>query len=537
VKRHLFGIIFIIITNILILTACSSSKPAPTENISSQELNKDELVLAVGGEPETGFDPTTGWGRYGSPLFQSTLFKRNEELKIVEDLAQGYQISDDGKVWTVTLRDDVHFSDGQPLTAEDVKFTFETTVNKASVVDLTILEKVEALNGTTVVFTLKKAQSAFIHTLATTGIVPKHAYNEDYAENPVGSGPYQLVQWDKGQQLIIEANANYYNKKPFFQKVTFLFLEEDAAFAAAKSGTVDVAAIPPSFSRQEVPGMFLEAVKTVDNRGIVFPYVPSGGKTDSGLPVGNDVTSDRAIRQAINLAIDRNALIEGVLEGYGSPAYTSVDGLPWWNRETKFRDADMEGAGKLLKNAGWKDTDGDGILEKDGQKAEFSLYYPAGDNIRQSLSIAAADMLKPLGISIIVEGGSWDKIEQNMHSSAVMMGWGSHNPYEMYNIYSSENAGVEYYNTGFYNNEKVDEYFKEALAATDEHEANEYWKEAQWDGENGLSARGDAPWAWLVNIDHLYLVKEGLDIGEQSIHPHGHGWPVTDNITEWKWSE
>jgi peptide/nickel transport system substrate-binding protein len=96
---------------------------------------------------------------------------------------------------------------------------------------------------------------------------------------------------------------------------------------------------------------------------------------------------------------------------------------------------------------------------------------------------------------------------------------------------------VEYYNTGFYSNPTVDDWMNKALKATREEDALEYWKKAQWDGKTGLSAQGDAPWAWLVNIDHLYLVKDSLDIGKQRIHPHGHGWPVTDNIEEWTWKQ
>lgn len=168
-------------------------------------------------------------------------------------------------------------------------------------------------------------------------------------------------------------------------------------------------------------------------------------------------------------------------------------------------------------------------------EAEFSLYYPAGDVIRQSLAVAVADMIKPIGINIKIEGASWDIIGQMMHSNAVLMGWGSLDPYEMYSIYSSENAGVDYYNNGFYKNEKVDEYLEKALTTTDINEAIKYWQKAQWDGKTGLSAKGDAPWAWLVNIDHLYLVKEGLDIGKQRIQPHDHGWSVTYNIEDWKW--
>ena len=280
----------------IMLAGCNQSKPNQTSD-KGKENKKDELVLAFGSEPETGFDPTTGWGRYGSPLFQSTLLKRDDKLNIVNDIATGYEVNGDGKIWTVTLRDDVKFSDGEPLTAEDVVFTFETASNNGSVVDLNVMEKIEAMDEHTVQFTLKQAQSTFVNTLAATGIVPKHAYGADYAENPIGSGPYQFVQWNKGQQLIVKANPEYYDEKPYFNKLTFLFLSEDASFAAAQAGDVDIADIPAAFSNQKVPGMKLEAVETVDNRGIVFPFVKSGEFTEDGLPIGNDVTADSAIRQ------------------------------------------------------------------------------------------------------------------------------------------------------------------------------------------------------------------------------------------------
>lgn len=535
--KKFFRLIMAVLVCSIILAGCSSSKATQGKGEDKDNKPKDELVLAFGSEPETGLDPTTGWGRYGSPLFQSTLLKRDDKLNIVNDIATRYEVNEEGKIWTVKIRDDVKFSDGEPLTAEDVQFTFETAAENGSVVDLNGLEKVEAIDNTTIKFTLKEAQSTFVNNLVATGIVPKHAYDENYAENPIGSGPFQLVQWDRGQQLIVKANPDYYGNQPYFKKITFVFLNEDAAFAAAQAGTVDLAYIPAAFSKQEVPGMELKAVKTVDNRGIVFPYVKSGDFMKDGLPIGNDVTADPAIRHAINIAVDRKALIDGVLEGYGTPAYTSVDGLPWWNPDTVIKDADVDGARKLLEDAGWKDTDGDGILEKDSLKAEFTLYYIANDVIRQSLAISVADMMKPLGINIKVEGGSWDTIGQKMYSEAVLMGWGSHDPHEMYNIYNSKNAGVEYYNTGFYKNSTVDAYFEKALQAKSETEAIEFWQKAQWDGTTGLSAKGDAPWAWLVNIDHLYLVKDGLDIGEQRIHVHGHGWPATDNIADWKWSK
>lgn len=118
-----------------------------------------------------------------------------------------------------------------------------------------------------------------------------------------------------------------------------------------------------------------------------------------------------------------------------------------------------------------------------------------------------------------------------------MMGWGSHNPIEIYHIYSSDLMGVGYYNANYYTNETVDMYMDQALRAINQDEANKYWKLAQWDGETGLSTLGDAPWVWLVNLDHLYFVDEKLHIGKQKVQPHGHGYPITEFIEQWHWDD
>ena len=517
----------------LLLGGCSSKQ---AENSQSEEKEaKKELVLALGSEPEGGFDPINGWGRYGSPLFQSTLLKRDQDMNIINDLATGYEVSEDGLTWTVSIREDAKFSDGQPLTSEDVVFTFEKLMESSSTVDLTFVDSVTSKSDYSLEFKLKSPRSTFISNLIATGIVPKKSYTSEYYQNPIGSGPLVLVQWDKGQQIIVKPNENYYGQKPNFDKITFLFLEEDAAFAAAKAGQLDMTAIPPSYASQKIEGMKLTEVSSVDNRGIMFPTVKSGEADADSNPIGNDVTSDLAIRQAINVALDRQAIVDGVLEGYGTKAYSICDKMPWWNEETVTTDNDVDLAKKILADGGWIDADGDGILEKDNIKAEFNLVYPSGDQLRQSLAMVVADMVKPIGINIVIEAKTWDEIEAVLHKDAILMGWGSQDPLEMYNVYSSKMKGVEWYNPGYYENQKVDEYMEKALQARSEEEANEYWKKAQWDGETGLSGKGDIPWVWLVNRSHLYLVNDKLDIGKQQIQPHGHGWPLTSNIEQWKW--
>lgn len=513
---------------LMVLTGCSSSGES-----SSSDDDGTALRLAIGGEDEAGYDPTLGWGRYGSPLFQSTLLARNADLSFSNDLATGYEVSPDGLTWTVGVRDDVTFTDGEKLTAADVAYTFTTASQQGGLTDVTNLASARALDDVTVEFTLKKPQSTFINRLASLGIVPEHAHGDDYARNPVGSGPFTFVDWKQGQQLVVQRNDDYYGTQPEFERVTFVFTEEDASLAAVRSGQVHVAGLPPTLVGDQIPGTRVESVTSIDNRGISFPTVPATGeKTADGDPIGNDVTADVAVRRAVNLAVNRTELVDGILEGHGSPAYGPVDNSPWADPATAFTDDDVDGARKALAEAGWKDTDGDGIVEKDGVKAEFSLLYPAGDSLRQGIALSVVDQVKRAGIAVKTEGLSWDEIYARQHTDAVLFGWGSHDPYEMYTLYKSDLAGIESNNPGHYANDDVDAELDAALTATTQDEATKHWKAAQ----APFAGTADAPWAWLVNLEHTYVVDDCLDLGEPRIEPHGHGWPLTAGIEGWSWT-
>ena len=501
--------------------------PAPTE-----------LRLAVRGESEDGYDPTLGWGRYGSPLFQSTLLRRDADLDVVNDLATGYQVSPDGLRWTVDIRTDAKFTDGTPVTPEDVAYTYTKAGESGGLTDVTVLDAATVVDRDTVELKLKKPQSTFVNRLITLGIVPRHAHNDGYARNPIGSGPYKLVRWDEGTQMVVEANPDYYGQKPAFGRVVFLFTEEDATLALAKAGEVHVAAVAQSLATVPIAGMRLVSVDSVDNRGMMLPTAPAEGKTTAdGHPIGNAVTSNLAIRQAVNVVVDRQALVAGVLDGYGSPAIGPVDGLPWFEASSAVADNDVERAKRILADGGWRDGDGDGIVELNGQAARFTLVYPGTDTTRQGLAVAAGDMIRTAGIDVNVEGKSWDEIETRMHTDAVLFGWGSHDQTEMYNLYHSSFAGTDYYNTGYYRSPAVDGYLDLAMGATEADEADVFWKAAQLDGKGaGFTAKADAAWAWLVNLDHTYYVDDCLDVHQPQVEPHGHGFPFTAGITSWTWS-
>ena len=498
----------------LAATACSSGTAATGEKPT-------ELRLAIGGESEEGYDPTLGWGRYGNPLFQSTLLTRDADLEITNDLATSHSVSPDGLVWTVDLRTDATFSDGQPVTAADVAYTFTTAARSGGLTDVTVLQQATAVDEDTVELRLSRPQSTFVNRLVSLGIVPEHAHGADYARNPVGSGPFVLEQWDEGQQLIVRRNDDYYGTKPAFERVVFVFTGEDASLAAARSGQVHVAALPSALASTEMPGMTLRPVESVDNRGIMFPYQPAN----------NAVTSDVAVRRAINLTLDRKALVDGVLDGHGRPATGPVDGLPWYEPDTAVADNDPDAARRMLDDAGWRET-GDGPREKNGVRAEFTLLYPASDSLRQGLALAVADMLAPIGVAVTAKGESWEVIETRMKSDAVLFGWGSHDPTEMYHLYHSEQAGIELFNAGYYANPEVDAFLDAGMAATDPAEATANWKAAQ----RHFGPGADAAWAWLVNLDHTYFVDSCLDVGPEQVEPHGHGWPITWGIASWRWT-
>ena len=522
-----------------LLAGCGGSTGSMENAGESQVSREDSVIVAMEptAEPETGFDPAFGWGageHVHEPLIQSTLTVTNPDLTIGYDLATDTSVSEDGLTWTVTIRKDVQFTDGEPLTAGDVAFTYNTVKETSSVNDFTMLERAEALNDTTVVFHMTRPFSIWPYTMAAVGILPEHAYDSrTYRTNPIGSGRYMLKQWDQGQQVILEANPDYYGEAPQMKQVTILFMEEDAAFLAAQAGQVDVAYTSATYSDQNIDGYELAAYETVDNRGFNLPAVPEG-TDEEGRQRGNDFTSDVRVRRAINLGIDRQEMIDHVLNGYGSPAYSGCDQLPWYS-ETSEVAYDPKEAGKLLDEAGWR-MGADGVREKDGMKASLNLLFSAGDSVRQALVEDFADQMEELGSACTTEGVGWDTAYDRALADPLLWGWGAHTPMELYNIYhTEEKSGSARYSP--YGNEAVDAYMDQALASGDLEESYALWQKAQWDGTTGVTQEGDIPWVWLVNIDHLYWVRDGLRVAEQKIHPHGHGWSVVNNVDQWSWEE
>ena len=487
-------------------------------------------------EPKSGFNPLTGWGcghQNYNPLVQSCLFKTDKNGSFAPDLATGYSVSSDGKTWTVNVRDDVKFSDDSDFDAEDVAFTFNTAKATKSELDLTNLENATAVNKTTVEFKLKEPRSTFIYDLRYLGIVPSDSYdNKTYGEKPIGTGPYVLDHWDKGQQAIFKVNDKYYGDKPYFTQLTLLFPEESTWLELAKSRNVDVVPVATSALNQTVDGYQFYEVSAGRAQGVSFPYLNDTGKvSNASAKIGNNVTADKAIRQALNVGVNRQTMCDDIFSGHATPEYTGVDTRDYANNASKVKDADVAQAKKILKDGGWEDKDGDGIVEKNGTKASFSLYYPPDYLDRQSLSTVFAEQAKEIGIEVKLEGADWDTIYKNMYSSPALMQQTSPDPYKsIYQQYHSKEADDFYMNPGLYNNTASDKLMEDAMHANDLKQADSLWSQSALVNGGGWGPAGDAPFVWLVNYDYNYFIKDGVDIGSQ---PDGLGNDVLINICDW----
>jgi len=497
---------------------------------------KDEVTIGFTSIP-SNFDPLNGFTNGGQILY-AALVQTNADMEVVADLATDYTISEDAMTYTFQLRDGAKFSDGTEITSEDVVFSYKTAMGNATGLDLSRVESVSA-DGNEIVIQLRQPDSTFILTVASVGIVPKASYDDSFSLKPISSGPYKLVQYDVDQQFILETNEHYYGTPPGINRVVFIKMDDaDTRLLAVKSGQVDITLTSAVIAASNtVDGYYLLQEETVDNFGISLPVLPDEGKVnEDGHPVGNNVTCDIAVRKAFAYGIDRQRVCDEALNGYAVPAYSENDGMPWYNPESEI-GYDPGYAVQLLDEAGWVDTDGDGIREKDGVKASISLLYFAGDDVRQTTAMSISNQaLENLGIEVVVEGAGED-LSARMFSEPMILAWGSSNPRTSYMLFHSSNAGKDdWYNPENFTSDTVDGYLDAAINAKSLEEAIPYWQKAQWDGETGTSMRGECPYVFVLNKTHLYWAREGLDTGTQKIHAHGDAWPLVANLRDWKWN-
>ncbi|MDT0308718.1 ABC transporter substrate-binding protein [Streptomyces sp. DSM 44917] len=486
------------------------------------------VVIGIANEPES-LSPLLGYGRDGNSKIFDGLLRHDEDLQLRPALATGLpEVSEDGLTYTYALREGVEFSDGTPFTARDVVFTYETILdegtNNPNRDDLAALASVRAEGEHTVVFTLEHPYAAFADRTVLPIASAEAAGGQDvntgpYNTEPVGTGPYVVTGWTRGERITLEANPGYWGGEPEVERVTMAVIPDDDVRATRlRAGDLDAAVLPPSLAAtfEGEDGLVTHAAESADFRAVT-------------LPTDHPVTGDRAIRRALDLAVDRELIVESVLQGAGHPAYGPVPTAGPWFAEGTERPHDPEAARELLEEAGWEPGE-DGVRVRDGRRAAFTLWYPAGDRLRQEHALAYASDAAEVGVDITVESGSWEVIEPRLAEDAVLSGGG--NPadpdFDLYGLLHSELAGDGWNNMAHYANPAVDRALEAGRATVDPAEREAAYATVQRElSEN-------PGYTFLTHIDHVYVMADRWENVTTQVEPHDHGlghgpwWNVED---------
>ena len=340
------------------------------------------------------------------------------ELKPV--LAESWEVSDDHLTYTFRLRKDIKFSDGVPLTAHDVKFTYDKIKDPA--VDAASLRNYyndvvscEVLDDYTVVF--KCSQPYFLHIdVLALEVLPKHIYVDgDFNKHPnnripIGSGPYVFERWDTGSQIVVARNENYWGEKPHLKKIIYKIITDDnAALQVLERQDLDMMNLTPEqwVTRANQPDFQAK----FNLRSYYPPYY--------GYLVWNQRRpqfADKRVRKAMTLLLDRPLILETIFHGLGRQAQGIFFDESENNMNLKPLPFDPDQAKQLLDEAGWGDTNNDGIRDKDGVPFSFEMMIVSGNREYDQLATVYQEELKRAGIHMAIRPLEWATFSDRLHA-------------------------------------------------------------------------------------------------------------------------
>lgn len=509
-----------LLLSISLLIGCGSK----IEDNASENMNNDtakEKVLVYGSGDYTSINPALfEHGEINSLLFNG-LTAHDKYNNIIPALAKSWDYDEATLTYTFHLRDDVKWHDGEPFTAEDVKFTYDTINNPDNGSEIATnyedITNIEIVDDYTVKITLKNKNVAMLDYLSV-GIIPKHILEgqdimtSDFNRHPIGTGPYKFANWDEGQGITLVKNEDYFRKPPNIDKIIFKIVNDTKArVMQLKSGELDLAQVTPkdieTFKNDD--SFVVDIMKTSDYRGIMYNF---------NYPLFKE---NRELPNALSYAIDREAIVDNILLGYGDAAYSPLQMGIYNNSEMEKFEYNPEKAKQLLEEAGWK-LGSDGIYSKNGTKLSFELVCMEGDQERIDMANFAAQELKQIGVDVRVTVKSdidWE------NQAAFLIGWGSSfDPDDhTYKVFST-NGGANY---NSYSNEKIDELLTKARQTDVYEERLEYYKEFQEEMTK------DLPYTFLAYIDSIYVAKNNLEgITKETVLGH-HGVGIFWNVEDW----
>ncbi|HER43982.1 MAG TPA: peptide ABC transporter substrate-binding protein, partial [Candidatus Eisenbacteria bacterium] len=387
------------------------------------------LVIGMQQEPEILNEAVNSMvsAVYVCNLIFSKFVKHDDSMRLIPDLIteiptlENGGISADHLVYTYHLRKDAFWHDGVPVTSKDVEFSFRVMthpdINVETRQGWDIVESVETPDSHTVIFRLSEVYANFAgDCFYDESVLPEHLLSGSPGEGfqadpfhtaPVGSGPFVFQEWVSGSHITLRANHGYYGDGPYLEEITIKFVPDgNALLMQLETGSV--------MGIDNAPDELLALTGSLG--GITVYRNPALFNEHLDVNCEHSILSDRRVRRAIAVAIDREEISEKIYNGVWIPAYSDEHpGSPYHSgfgqEALRF---DPAGARRLLAEAGWNDADGDGIRERGGERLELEVTSTAGRASRERTEVVLQKQLSAVGIDLKI---------RNYHPTVLFASW------------------------------------------------------------------------------------------------------------------
>lgn len=454
-----------------VLLGCDATdQPASAPIDRTVPAYGDTFIESSIGEPNTLLPVLASDSASSSinALVYNGLIRYDKNFLWEGELAESWDISEDGLTMTFHLRRDVRWHDGHPFTSADVLFTYQMFVDPdtptAYAESYKQVSSAEAPDPYTFIARYEKP---YAPALGSWGVAihPKHLLDgmamADLAKSPltrvpVGTGPYVFKDWVQGEKLVLEANDDYFEGKPYLNRVVYRIIPDlSTQFLELISGGLDFMGLTPlQYQTQTDKPSFTKRYKKYDYLAFGYTYL--------GYNLNRPMFQDKRVRQALSYAIDKQEVVDGVLLGMGQAATGPYKSDTWvYNDKVRRYPYDPEKARQLLAEAGWSDSDGDGILDKDGRPFAFTIVTNQGNDLRSKTGEIIQRRFKDIGIDVklrIIEWAAFLKEFINPSNfDATILGWTGGPEPDQYNIWHSSKIGPRNLNFIGFRNAEVDD--------------------------------------------------------------------------------
>lgn len=505
--------------------------------VSEYQVPADKIRIRLGAEPPS-LNRITAQDAYASEvngyLYDSLIQRNRDTLEWEPKIASRWEVSEDKKTYTFYLRQDVKWHDGTPVTAADVVFSYNLIMNpKVQAAHwrgyYQDIESVKEINPYTVQFKYKKIYFLALSFCGGIPMVPKHLVSQyedfeasPFSRNPVGNGPFKFKKWVTNTKIILERNEEYWGEKPEIKTIEYKIIPDAAiGLQVLKKGLLDFYELTSiQWTKQTGSEKFNKMFRKIG--------YPSPGYSYIGWNNDHPIFKNAKVRRAMTHMVNRKKMNEKLNFGLGKIVVGPF--FPFgkqYNKDIKPFKYDPNRSKELLKEAGWTDTDGDGLLDKDNKPFRFTFLYPSASKNTERISTILKEELIKLGVDMNIVKMEWaaflDRINKR-EFDATMLGWGTPiegDPYQVWDM-----SGVEQKNSSnfiSYKNKEASELIRKARVEFDEVKRNElYWKFQDILHE-------EQPYTFMFNKPAVVVVSRRFD--NVKVHKTGLNlleWTVAD---------